>query len=487
MNLTLPEILYSSSNVAESKKISQLQKKGMIRKILPKAYTSNFEESDETIIKKHLFPLIARHYPEALVSHRTGFEFSLSPLSNIYLTSKQNRLIKWPGVTLKFAKGPAKLENDRPLFEGLCVSSLERSFLENLSSSRISGGESRTVSEEVIEEKLLIQLQSGGEKRLNELRDKAKEVSKVLGMHKEFEKLNQKIGAILSTKPIDILRSPIAMAQAFGEPYDPNRVNLFHKLAASLRINAFEQRPDKASTADEFRNFAFFECYFSNYIEGTTFEVEEAIEIIYQNKVIPNRNGDSHDIMGTFEICSNKFEMSKIASDPAEFVELLKSRHATIMQGRPDKEPGLFKEKPNRAGSTFFVLPNMVSGTLKAGFEALATIPTPLGRAIYMMFLISEVHPFNDGNGRIARVMMNAELVHAGEQRILIPTVYRDDYIGALRQLTRRSLPDAFMRMLNRIHGYSHWLNPSKFDNLLQQIKSSNALEEPDQGKLDWG
>jgi fido (protein-threonine AMPylation protein) len=35
-----------------------------------------------------------------------------------------------------------------------------------------------------------------------------------------------------------------------------------------------------------------------------------------------------------------------------------------------------------------------------------------------MMFLISEVHPFADGNGRIARIMMNAELVAAGEERI---------------------------------------------------------------------
>jgi len=34
-----------------------------------------------------------------------------------------------------------------------------------------------------------------------------------------------------------------------------------------------------------------------------------------------------------------------------------------------------------------------------------------------MMFLVSEVHPFLDGNGRIARVMMNAELILA--ERVL--------------------------------------------------------------------
>jgi hypothetical protein len=39
----------------------------------------------------------------------------------------------------------------------------------------------------------------------------------------------------------------------------------------------------------------------------------------------------------------------------------------------------------------------------------------PFKRAAFMLFLISEVHPFIDGNGRVARVMMNAELV-AGDR-----------------------------------------------------------------------
>jgi Fic family protein len=41
------------------------------------------------------------------------------------------------------------------------------------------------------------------------------------------------------------------------------------------------------------------------------------------------------------------------------------------------------------------------------------------------MFLVAEVHPFSDGNGRLSRIMMNPELVAAGEQRIVVPTIYR--------------------------------------------------------------
>jgi len=73
----------------------------------------------------------------------------------------------------------------------------------------------------------------------------------------------------------------------------------------------------------------------------------------------------------------------------------------------------------------------LVRGTLKEGFERSTTIADPVARALYMMFLVSEVHPFNDGNGRIARVMMNAELVQAGYSKLIIPTVYREDYLLA--------------------------------------------------------
>ncbi len=53
-----------------------------------------------------------------------------------------------------------------------------------------------------------------------------------------------------------------------------------------------------------------------------------------------------------------------------------------------------------------------------------------------MMFLVSEVHPFADGNGRVARLMMNSELVARAEVRITIPTVYRNNYLAALRGVT---------------------------------------------------
>src|SRR3546814_9330828 len=65
------------------------------------------------------------------------------------------------------------------------------------------------------------------------------------------------------------------------------------------------------------------------------------------------------------------------------------------------------------------------------------------------MFLVSEVHPFADGNGRFARIMANAELVAAGVERILIPTVYRANYLSALKGLSQAQNPEPLVRTLD--------------------------------------
>ena len=65
------------------------------------------------------------------------------------------------------------------------------------------------------------------------------------------------------------------------------------------------------------------------------------------------------------------------------------------------------------------------------------------------MVLVSELHPFADGNGRVARIMMNAELVAAGEERAIIPTVYRGDYLTALKALSQGRNPTPLVRTLD--------------------------------------
>ena len=47
--------------------------------------------------------------------------------------------------------------------------------------------------------------------------------------------------------------------------------------------------------------------------------------------------------------------------------------------------------------------------------------------------------------------MMNAELTAAGQTKIIVPTVFRPDYIGALRRLSRDGDPEVLVAAMARL------------------------------------
>ena len=98
------------------------------------------------------------------------------------------------------------------------------------------------------------------------------------------------------------------------------------------------------------------------------------------------------------------------------------------MEGRPYYLPGEFKNKNNHAGNTYFVDFTLVRGTLEQGFEYYKALRDPFAKAAYIMFLISEVHPFIDGNGRTGRIFMNWWRVKNGLPILVIKETARQEY-----------------------------------------------------------
>jgi DNA-binding Lrp family transcriptional regulator len=480
----LQEIILGSSDKAESKRIKALEKQQLIRRIAPRIYTSNLEEKPEVIIRRNWFTILANQYPDALLSHRSALEFKPTPSGHIYTTYTYTENVQLPGLTIHFLKGPAKVKGDNPFVQNLHASQEARAFLENMQESRKRGEESKTLSRNEVEDRLEVIIRVRGEKGLNAIRDTASELAPLLKMEKEFKKLDQLISDLLATGDFRKIQSPIAKARAFGELFDPDRINLFEQLYGTLAGGVFPDYNDKNASLKAYQTFAFFEGYYSNYIEGTEFAVSEAREIISTETPIFTRDEDSHDILGTYRIVSNKREMSICPSSPDEFLNILRRRHAILLEARHSKKPGLFKDKNNRAGSTEFVDWQLVTGTLKKGFEFYNLLQHPFAKAAYMMFLVSEVHPFLDGNGRIARVMMNAELTARGLTKIIIPTVYREDYMGALKKLTKQSVTDPYIRMLLRAYEFSETLNGEDIDAMEQFLIECDAFKEPKEGKL---
>lgn len=484
MEKILPEIIFSSSNPTISKQIKKLENEEKVIKIASRIYTSNLKETPESIIRRNLFQILAHQYPNALLSHRSAFEYKPTSTGNIFLTYTYTKKVELPGATISFLKGKGPIKGDNPIAGKLYVSQQERALLENLQVSKRPGPDSKTLTLPQIEEKLETVIRVHGEDGLNKLRDKARKIAEELDMIDEFEKLNKIISSLLTTNTPKGLKSPVALARALGTPYDQPRLQLFELLFRELQQKEFPNYTDKNNTPQSFRNFAFFESYFSNYIEGTIFELDDAKQIIATQTPMPERDEDSHDVLGTYQLVSSRDEMSITPSTPDELLHILIYRHEILLSARPHKKPGQFKDKNNRAGNTHFVDLNLVRGTLSKGFEFVTGLTHPFAKAIYMMFLISEVHPFLDGNGRIARVMMNAELVKGNQSKIIIPTVFRDDYMGALKKLTNQSDVATFIRMMERAREFSKNIYDEDMDQMEKYLEDCEAFKEHTEGKL---
>ena len=143
-----------------------------------------------------------------------------------------------------------------------------------------------------------------------------------------------------------------------------------------------------------------------------------------------------------------------------------------------DKAPGQYKADPNRAGGTMFVAPDLVRGTLEQGFKVYRSLATPFQRAVFMMFLVAEVHPFVDGNGRVARIMMNAELVTGHEQRIIIPTIYRSNYLSALKAISNRTSAEPLIRMLDFAQRFTQSVPWTDFAQAERELQAANAFTD---------
>jgi hypothetical protein len=474
----LPPVMFPGATSTDRRRLAKLKAAGRIRLVGPRLYVSVPEAETEATIRRAWSTIVAHLFPDALVTHRTALEFIPSPHGEVFITGGSNREVRYPGLVLRFVRGPGPLPDD-PKFLTIRSSSLPRALLENLTAR--SSSQSRRLPIEQLEARLERILHANGEGELNALRDRARQIAEELGWSAAFKRLDALIGTLLGTRRGEVT-SAVARARAIGEPFEPACLERLQLLFAELR-DPLPGIVDSFAAPDHLKNKAFFEAYFSNYIEGTTFEVTEAEAIVFEKKIPSARPKDAHDVLGTFEIVSDLGEMRRAPRSFDELIELVRARHAKMMARRPEAAPGTFKTEPNRAGDTVFVHPDYVRGTLRKGWELSRDLAAGLPRAVFIAFLLSDVHPFVDGNGRTSRIMMNSELVAAGQSTIIIPTVYRDDYLQALRALTRRNRPAPLVQALVRAHTFSH-REFSPYPSALAELTRRNWFREPDEARI---
>jgi hypothetical protein len=78
--------------------------------------------------------------------------------------------------------------------------------------------------------------------------------------------------------------------------------------------------------------------------------------------------------------------------------------------------------------------PDAVREAMPVFFELLKNEPDARVRAILGHFLFVYIHPYMDGNGRIARFLMNTMLVSGGYEWTIVPVERRQEYMESLEK-----------------------------------------------------
>ena len=474
------EIVFSGDQPAST--ISARVARGELVRLATGVYTSSVVSPPDQVVRSNWPMIVGRLFPEATItdrSARTG-----APVDGVlYLThDARPRDLKLPGLKVRARRGARPQPGDAPYPGGLHLASKARGLAENCLPSRSRGvNRRRTFDERELGDWIDYIRQNEGAEEIRSYRHAADAMADRLGVSPDgLATIKSLIGVALGTQEGENTKSRALASRRAGRPIDQVRIRKLETLADALSRSAPQSRPVDTSDPERYRYLPFFEAYFSNFIEGTEFEVGEARQIVFDAMIPVDRPRDAHDVVGTYRVVSDENELSRTGQNSEEFLDLLRRRNAAIMEGRPDKRPGRFKEYANRAGASSFVEPDLVEGTLVEGFRLRQILDTAWERAVYVGFLVAEVHPFDDGNGRTARVMMNAELVAGGQNRIVIPTVFRGDYLDGLRLLTRQDDPSVLIKASRYAHDFTASIDFRDFDEAESQLRVANAFEEPE-------
>jgi hypothetical protein len=420
---------------------------GDLRLIARGIYSDDAGNSPEEIVAREWRTIVGKVMPGAVVSYANAFT-CLPAGGEVNVSHRRRDPLVLPGLTVRSDMVGRRDADDISLGNGLFMASQVRGLIDN--SADHPGRPNRRIAKltrEQLHDHIVKLTQTTAPPLINALvQDVKQRAPRAVGdgIAAFFAAARAEINTV--DTPSRLLR-----AAQTGEGYDQDRVALFHEFAISLNSKGLVDRPD---TIPSFTSeIPFFEAYFSNFIEGTEFTLDETESIIYEQADL-GRPEDAHDILGTFEVTSSP-TMRVMPRDADEFLEALRSRHATMMRAHPNRLPGFWKDRSNRAGLTEFVSPALVPGTLRAGWEEGEALDDPFRRAVYLMFLVSEVHPFIDGNGRSSRVMMNNALTARGQHRAIIPTILRLSYLNSLTRATNGGGADGLFRVLDHAQ---HWV-----------------------------
>jgi Fic family protein len=193
--------------------------------------------------------------------------------------------------------------------------------------------------------------------------------------------------------------------------------------------------------------------YTSNAIEGNTLTLRETAEVIEHGITVGGKRLRDHlEAVDHYEAVLWMRELAGSETPIGE--QTVRELHRRIVVRSQPEIGGAYSTLPRRIAGSPVIFPNpaKVPVLMKDFGEWLERAAANSENALDAHFRLAAIHPFADGNGRTARLLMNLLLIRAGYPPAAVRPEDRTAYLDALEKASTRSEMDAFMiLMLERL------------------------------------
>lgn len=207
----------------------------------------------------------------------------------------------------------------------------------------------------------------------------------------------------------------------------PERVNK-KKADASLLGILREQKAAKL-TGGIYHKVQIDLTYNSNHMEGSRLTHDQTRYIFETNTIgVTDAAVNVDDVIET----ANHFRCIDLVIDQAGAAlteKLIKELHFTLKTGTSDSRKdwfavGEYKRLPNEVGGNDTTLPENVAGEMRTLLASYNALPAKTFEDIVAFHVAFErIHPFQDGNGRVGRLILFKECLKHG----IVPFIIEDD------------------------------------------------------------
>lgn len=182
--------------------------------------------------------------------------------------------------------------------------------------------------------------------------------------------------------------------------------------------------------------------YSSNALEGNTLDLVETKVVLEDGLTIGGKPMKDHlEALGHAEAYK---ELLKVAQGDTITEENIKTFHHLFYNRIDETNAGQYRKKQViiTGSDVEFPKPETLDTLMKDFVKQIPQLkqdlhPVEFAAMVHAIFV--NIHPFIDGNGRVARLLMNLALLQSGYNITIIPPVVRTDYIRTLQDSNRNN------------------------------------------------